>query len=467
VTGIRGAMPRLAWTALLLAAFTGCEDYNYNPGAGREDVSLYLIVSEPTGDTLKPLLGVEWNTSQPPAGGGIGPLQQLRTMGVEAILPTGGSLKLSGLFPHPAADPDDPASYCFPEADSAYRAILAAGLDPMLSISTDEYVREYRDGSAPEVGDPLTRVLSLLVGHYADTGIWGAGAIDRVELTMGLSDSCTAEDAQAAASRLNSAVSALMEGYASVAVGGCGPGGTDVDSVVASAVRIIRGFSEAGTRPAFLSCRFETDNPLQYDRLGKELISVLDEEGFAGTELFLSGWGPSAHSRYGEAPSAAMLTASWMSLQDAGFAEAYLTATAEWALSADGTPATALWLFALWRECAEHPVRLGTCITMDGDQWSVQDSADRLWVLAGQDSTGEVAILLANLTEDTARVDISLYAPGLLAGLGDNVLRVEPLEGGLLRSPLDDGPLKILPDEALLVMASPECTGADTPGRRL
>jgi hypothetical protein len=461
-------MPRLAGSALLLTLLTGCEDYNYNPGAGREDVSLYLIVSEPTGDTLKPLLGVEWNTSQPPPGGVIGPLLQLRSLGVEAILPTGGALKLSGLFPHPSADADDPASYCFPEADSTYRAILDAGLAPMLSFSADEYVSEFRDSIAPAVVDRFPVVLSRLVGHYADAGIWGAGVIRRIELTVGTRDSShTEEETQAVTTRLNGSVSALLEEYSSVAVGGCGPVGDDMDSVLADAGRILGGFAETGTRPAFISCRFVSDNPLQYDRLGEELRSLLEVEGFSEMEVFLSGWGPSEQPRRGEAPSQALLTASWMSLQDAGFAEAYLAATEDWARRADGSPAATLWLFTLWRECAEHPVRLGTCVTMDGDQWSIQDSAERLWALAGQDSTGEVAILMANMTEDTASVDISLFAPGLLTGLGDSVLRVEPLEGGITRSPLDHGPLKILPKEALLVIASPEYTGADSPGRRL
>jgi len=469
VTRIPRAATCLAWSALLLTAFAACEDYNYSPGAGRQDVTYYLIVSEPTGDIRQPRLGVVWDISRPERCE-LRPLLQLRSMGVEAILPAGSALDMPVLFPDPAADPANPSSYSFTGADSTMQLIREAGLDPMLSISIDECLMEFRDSTAQrgsDCADALTAVTSGLVGHFADAGVRDEAVIARVELTGGLSGSCSLEEMPAAGSNLLNAMSALMREFPSMPVGGGGFGEDVADSLLTDAKRFIRECAETDTRPAFISCRLETDDPLRYAGLGRELRSTLDEQGIAGMELLLSGWGPPARALNGQTPSMALLTASWMQIQDAGFTEIYLTATADWACSNDGTPSSVLGLFALWQECAKHPVRLGTGITMDGDQWSAPVGAETLWALAGEDSRGELAILLANLTADTVRVDLSLLTPGLLAGFSDSVIRIDPLNGGLMRRPLDDGPLEIMPDEALLVIAAPELPGADTPGRRL
>jgi len=425
--------PAPALLALALAVLPGCDDYNYSPGAGRTDLSYYLLVSDPTGDTLAVPAGVRWDPLRSP-GGGPGPLLQLRSMGVRAVLPTGDAWDLSAFLPDSGADAGDPESWHFEEADSALRLVLEAGLVPLPSLRLDD--------RACIAGTDPAGVLVRVVGHCSDSSSWGAGAVPRIELKPTPDDS-----------------------------GGCGLP-ADMEELLALPVEIVRrtpgrfgrilsadaadvrsGIQDAERMGVTAhSCVIVTDDPLDYVAAGENLAGVAG----AGRGLpILTGWGPEGHGTDDAPPSPALLTASWICILDAGFEEAWLDADGDWYRNHDGSPSPLLWLFALWRECGEHPSRLGTFVTMDGDQWAAVEGSDRLWALAGEDETGEVAILLANLTGDTACVDVTLLRNGLRGGLAGRVLRAGPAEGGIVSDPAEERSITMMPGEALLVVGTP------------
>lgn len=411
----------------ILASVPGCDQGNYSPGAGRDDVSFFILVGEPTGESLRPLLGLEL-TSEADIRWDGNALASLEEIGVRTL----------AYAPVTLAD-------SLPDGDPNLRGIIGSGMQVLLEFSISG------EGTAHD-GYPL---LSQAVRQCTDAALWGEGA-SRVDILITSLDGDTLDmDVLSfSAGRLAETVRALRSEFPSLSVG-AGGWTLESDRWKGVASELIDALGGTSSRPGFISFRLPPGMPSDITPLVSELRRLLGEQGLGETELVLSGWTPEDADAPGRSPSQALLAAWWISLQSAGLADAFLAPGAGWDSFADGTPSPLLGTLSLFSEFADHSSRLATAVTMDGDQWCEPDGRNRLWVLAGEDSSGEVAVLLANTTSDTATVDVTYLVPTLAAGFRTDVMRVDPSDGRTVWTGPDRPSLEIVPQEALLVIAAP------------
>ncbi|MEA3309055.1 MAG: hypothetical protein U9Q70_06035 [Chloroflexota bacterium] len=133
----------------------------------------------------------------------------------------------------------------------------------------------------------------------------------------------------------------------------------------------------------------------------------LDRRGYTATESHITEWNTETNESTGRdaavalrvgAQGATLMTAAWIGLQEQevdvsmffrGTDPAMDNPTFYGIFFANGQPKKMALAFSLWSQLAAHPSRMN--ITTTGG-----NASSPLWVLAGENAVGEIALLIAN-----------------------------------------------------------------------
>ena len=157
-----------------------------------------------------------------------------------------------------------------------------------------------------------------------------------------------------------------------------------------------------------------SNDPQDYVKAAQFYRSELDAHGFASVRMHVTEWNTESRGREADITpeearlggrGAAILTAAWIAMQQYGVSEATFYRGPDPALDAstfygmfyaDGRPKRAALAFSLWAELARHPQAVNITLSGPSD----------LWILAGQNAAGEVALLFANPTGEAVRLTL-------------------------------------------------------------
>ncbi len=229
------------------------------------------------------------------------------------------------IFPDPAADPDDPASYNFGPTDQAVTAIQR--------LPAQVYFRVGRSQSAlsnPPVDDPVdpdslafdryANILRHVVMHYVQG--WNHGFVNAVrhweiwnEPGLGaVFWSGTPQQYYAFYKLMSQTIKSVDSG---LQVGGP----TEANNYAAGPYReAFISFCAANNVPLdFFSWHWYplfTNDPLEYVILSSDLRKILDSYGFTSTQLVLSEWGSSVAVPLSGLPAAAYAATAMIYMQD-------------------------------------------------------------------------------------------------------------------------------------------------------
>ncbi len=373
--------------------------------------SLLTVDAAPGGETLRPLLGVNVG----PIPGGTDPnnadvTAQYQAIGVTMIRTHGysGPLDMSVIYPDQNADPTDPASYHFERSDRVFRAILDGGFEPYLRLG-DSWNTPGLEQRAPTNPQNWVRAAVEVVRHYRQMAAEAGIPLRYVEIwNEPNSKQFWDSTPQAFFDLFAQTAQALKAEFPDLKVGG--PGLTQGAVMLPQGQQYTENFlaylQDHGVPLDFLSWHLYSGNPDDYRQAARFYREQLDAHGYTEAESHITEWNTAAEngelrvsdvSLRAGGKGASLLSAAWIVLQEEGVDVSTIFRGTDTSIDvpsfygifyADGRPKHPALAFSLWARMAAHPRRL-----------NVSHGDDGLWVLAGQDDGGEIALLIVNPTE--------------------------------------------------------------------
>ncbi len=376
---------------------------------------LTVAVGAPTGEEIRPLLGV--NIGPVPAGDNptnADLTDAYHRIGVTMIRTHDyfGPLDMHVMYPDQDADPADPASYDFAASDEVFRAILAGGFEPYLRLGDSWGMgRGYPPirRRAPTNPSNWVRAAVEVVRHYRALAAEAGVPLRYVEVWNEPGNRQFWDDTPEAFFDLfASTVIALKAEFPDLKVGGPGflPSGA-LTAQGQEGVRDFLAYMNMHLVPLdFLSWHLYANDPDSFVQAAIFYRQMLDTYGYPQAESHITEWNtavrqsrdPGAPDLRYTARGAAILSAAWIGLQEyqVDVATFYrgpdpdIHAPQYYGLFyANGRPKPIALAFSLWAELTRHPQLLALALWPNGGQWA----------LAGRDEAGEIAILLVNPTE--------------------------------------------------------------------
>ncbi|MFO0839152.1 MAG: hypothetical protein U1D55_11590 [Phycisphaerae bacterium] len=398
-------------------------------GTGTLDASTTTIthtirIDETAKATIRPLLGVNAGPAAQPID--RHPLDLTTTyqkLGVTIIRTHDfdGPLDMATMYPDQNADPSLDSSYDFTASDAYYQPIIGGGFDVYLRIGDSAGTAAgFPDKSprAPINAANWAAAALRVVAHYNDAARWGRSAVRYVEIGNEPDSSHFWDSTRDAFFDLyRQTATALKSAYPGLKIGG--PGITESAYKTTVGQTWFTGFlAYCRTNAApldFFSWHTYTNAPADIATATAYYRAQLDAYGFATTESHITEWNTETHTasmtpdaslaatlRDG-GQGAAIVTAMWIELQDAGVAASMFYRGRDpepdrteyyGLLGADGHMKRSAMAFQLWARMASI---YGTRVAASVDS----SSATSIYLLAGQASDGSIAVLLANASEQT------------------------------------------------------------------
>ncbi|HFD39453.1 MAG TPA: hypothetical protein ENJ31_06345 [Anaerolineae bacterium] len=369
-------------------------------------VGLLTVDAAPSGETIRPLLGVDggplpanWQSDNPAL------TEQYHEIGVTMVRThdLGGPLDMAVMYPDQNADPQDPASYDFETSDRLFAAILDGGFEPYLRLG-DSWTVRGQEQRAPTNPDHWVQAAVEVVRHYDEMSRQAGVPLRYVEIWNEPNfkqfwDASPREFydlfAQTAA--------ALKTEFPHLLVGGPGlasSGGSLTPQGEQYTQRFLDYLQQHDTPLDFLSWHVYSSDAAIYLQLAAFYRQQLDDHGYTQAESHITEWNTAMQGEdetdavRNTARGAALMSAAWIALQEGGvdvstFYRGNESEQGNMGLFyTNGRAKPMAGAFSLWARMAAHPQRL-----------NVSHGDDGLWVLAGQDDGGEVALLIVNPTE--------------------------------------------------------------------
>ncbi|MEW6092996.1 MAG: hypothetical protein AB1531_03425 [Chloroflexota bacterium] len=393
---------------------------------------LTVTIGAPTGESIRPLLGINAGPV-PIEADGADLTAAYQEIGVTLIRTHDfcGPLDMATMYPDQNADPYNPASYDFSASDQVFAAILGGGFEPYLRLG-DSYgsANGFPPARPRAPVNPEHWVLAAVevVRHYHELAEEAGIPLRYVEIwnEPDLSQFWDGSQ-QEFFSLFDQTAHALKNEFPTLLIGG--PGLTQASALATPEShpgRLTSGQGQEYTRAFldylqsrqtpidFFSWHMYSNNPKDFVKAAQFYRTELDTRGFTQVPLHNTEWNTALNTDNQAATEefglgghgAAILTASWIAMQQEGIAEVTLYRGSSPSnriglgiFFADGQPKRAALVFSLWAELVQHPQWLR--LTLDGDD-------PGLWLLAGQAETGEIAILIANPTEQSVVVQMIL-----------------------------------------------------------
>jgi len=393
--------------------------------SGEAIAGVTLTLGAPTGGVIQPLLGV--NIGPIPAGAKTNAdlTDAYHTAGITMIRTHDyyGPLDMATMYPDQSADPRDPASYNFTESDRVFAAILAGGFEPYLRLGDSwNNGRGYPPANprAPTNPDTWAQAAVEVTRHYLDMSRQAGVEMRYVEI-WNEPDGAKFWDGTRDEfySLFDATARALKQKFPDLLVGG--PGFTPAGALSQKGQTFVRGlldYAQTQQTPFdFLSWHMYSNNPQNYVTAAQFYRAELDAHGFESMPMHVSEWNTDARGRDKSITDeearvggrgAAILTAAWIALQQNGVTESMIyrgpdpdinAPTFYGIFYADGRPKRSALAFTLWSEFAKYSQAINIQLS----------KPNGLWILAGQNANGEVAILFANPTDHP--VTLTLLRP--------------------------------------------------------
>jgi len=388
-----------------------------SPSAGRDysplpSPEITIIVGSGTNQTIQPLLGVNIG----PAPAGTDPknadlTKAYQQIGVRMVRTHDfyGPLDMSTLYPDRARDAENVESYRFQASDAKWRSIVNGGFEPYFRLG-DSW-NNARPPANPQERANWVRAAVEVVQHYRE-GKWD-GFKTPFRYVEIWNEPDNRQFWQAPHSPLEyfqlyaETARALKQSFPDLRVGG--PGLTQTGAITPQGKKWLHDFlvfiKQNNAPLDFFSWHLYANDPQEWANAAHFYRQELDSSGFLAVEMHVTEWNTSIRQMADKSPEAlalrtggkgaAILTAAWIVLQDNGIAvstfyrgpDPDIAAVEFYGLFyADGKPKRSALAFGLWAQMADHPNRL---------QLTADPKTD-LWMLAGKDQSGEIALLLAN-----------------------------------------------------------------------
>jgi hypothetical protein len=391
-------------------------------GTAKADTT--ITIGAETGSTILPLLGV--NVGPVPAGddpANADVTAEYRDIGVRLIRIHGyyGPLDMSAMYPDLSRDPASPSSYSFAESDRVWRAIADSGSEPYFRLGDSygnvrpptnsaertnwekaamEVLRHYRTGKWNGFSTPFRYVEIWNEPDYDQFWPKPLTALDYYQLYTETSTK-------------------IRQQFPDLKVGG--PVVTQYCASTPQGKKWVGDFLDyVKTKNApldFFSFHMYSNDPSEYAEAARFYRSELDARGFTSTELHITEYNTnikrdsdtSAETMALRTGSmgAAIMTASWIGFQDNKIDGAFLYRGTDTTINlksfygmfyADGRPKKSALAFSLWSKMSAYPERLATSPSPDTS----------LYLLAGRNSAGTVALLIANPSDKTVNARITM-----------------------------------------------------------
>ncbi len=373
--------------------------------------TLLTVDPAPSGETLRPLLGVNLG----PVPGGTDPhnadvTAQYQEIGVTMIRTHGysGPFDMSIMYPDQNADPTDPGSYQFGRSDRVFRAILDGGFEPYLRLG-DSWNTPGLEQRAPANPQNWVRAAVEVVRHYRQMAAEAGIPLRYVEIWNEPNSKHFWDSTPRAFFDLFAQTAlALKAEFPDLKVGG--PALTQGAVMLPPGRQYTDNFltylQDHDVPLDFLSWHIYSNDPEDYREVARFFREQLDAHGYADAESHITEWNTAADTGSGVVSDvslraggkgASLLSAFWIVLQEEGVDVSTIFRGTDTSIEvpgfygifyADGRPKHPALAFSLWARMAAHPQRL-----------NVSHGNDGLWVLAGQDERGEIALLVVNPTE--------------------------------------------------------------------
>lgn len=392
---------------LMLAGMGGAQSVAPQPAAP-VDVTITLGAAD---GAIRPLLGV--NVGPIPAGerGNADVTDGYHRIGVTQIRTHDyyGPLDMATMFPDQNADPSQAASYDFTESDRVFDTILVGGFEPYLRLG-DSWNSGFRfpkaNPRAPSNRAHWVRAAVEVVRHYRKM----AGARLRYVEIWNEPDLKQFWDApkQDFFPLFDETARALKTAFPELKVGG--PGFTPAAALTPQGRNLTISFLDYlqshKTPLDFFSWHMYANDPSAFVNAAQFYRAELKAHGFAFTESHLTEYNTNERRREAEVSAveirlgghgAAVITAAWIGLQQQDVAAATFYRGTDTAMKlptffglffANGKPKRAALAFSFWSQMAGYPTRLRVLTAGKGDA--------QLWLLAGKNASGEIALLAAN-----------------------------------------------------------------------
>lgn len=363
---------------------------------------------------IKPLLGVNMGPVPTGKAGNADLTSAYQQLGVNLIRTHDftGPFDLSAIYKDQNADPANPSSYNFAESDRAYDAILKGGFELYLRVGNS-----YGNSQKVTNRDNLVKAIVEVVRHFNDDKRWGK-KLRYVEIWNEPDNKqFWLNDRAEFAPFFVQAAKAIKTALPEVKVGG--PGFTPAGALSPQGQQftndLLNQLQKEKVQIDFFSWHVYSNDPQDYATAAVFYREALDKHGYTKTESHISEWNtdtfdrsqpggkvevPDAVVLRASAKASAFTTAAWIVLQQKKVdvstfyrgPDPDINAPQFYGIFyADGKPKPTALAFRLWAKMAAHPTRLA--LTMNGgDPKSV-------WTLAGQNASGEIAILIANISD--------------------------------------------------------------------
>ncbi len=390
-------------------------------GLAAADV-VFTVGGELTASPIRPLLGV--NAGPTRAGDASNPdfTSIYQQAGVTMIRTHDfyGPMDMPVIYPDQNADPNNASSYHFEESDAVFRGIVNGGFEPFLRIG-DSYnnVRTVTNRAN------WAKAAVQIVRRYTDTTLWGTSRVRYVEIYNEPDNPTFWRGTQSEFYQLYAETAkALKSAFPNLKIGG--PGFAPSASMAPAAQPWSRDFvsymKTNGVPLDFLSWHIYSDSPAQFATVTDYYRNLLDTNGFTSAESVVTEFNSQDTERSGNpatrtgAQGAALMTAGWIVLQQKGIAASTFYRGQDTSIKlptfyglwlADGTPKPVGLAFTLWTRMTKFTNRLDVTATGTG--------AANLYILAGRDSAGSRAFLIANPTANATSWQIA-QAGGIPAG---------------------------------------------------
>jgi len=379
---------------------------------GGQSADFTITIGTPTGKTLKPLLGV--NVGPIPAGNdprNADLTAAYQQIGVTMIRTHDyyGPLDMATMYPNQNADPSNPASYDFTASDKVFEAILAGGFEPYLRLGDSwNNAPGYPPANPRRPINPTNWVRAAVevVRHYKELSQRKGIPMRYVEIwnepdNRRFWDGTPVEFFQLFA---QTAI-ALKTAFPDLKIGG--PGLTPAGFKAPQGQQYTRSFLEYMQRNNvsfdFFSWHIYSNDPTDFTGAALFYRELLNQYGYTKAESHITEWNTEFREGQGGDPAlrtgaqgAALMTAAWIGLQQQGVDVSTFYRGTDPSLAlptfyglfyADGRPKPVALAFSLWSQMAAHSQQLNL---------ATSPSTSGLWMLAGQNSEGEIALLMAN-----------------------------------------------------------------------
>lgn len=377
------------------------------------DVSVTLAGT--TNREIRPLLGV--NVGPVPAGNDpANPdlTDAYHEIGVTLIRTHDfyGPLDMAVMYPDRTRDPAFPESYDFRESDHVWRAIVEGGFEPYFRLG-DSWNNSKPPANALERAN-WVRAAVEVVRHYRE-GQWNGfhTPFQYVEIW-------NEPDNQQFWSQPHTPMEyfqlyvetaqALKQAFSDLLVGG--PGVTQAGAFAPRGQEWTRSYLayiyENNAPLDFFSWHIYSNDPNMWVSAAQFYRGELDAHGFEAAAMHVTEWNTDIRQVENDreetlalrtgGKGASILTAAWIAMQQNGIAVSTFYRGSDPSMDAvefyglfyaNGNPKRTALAFSLWSQMAAHPQEVSVS--------AVPETG--LWILAGQDASGETALLVANPTE--------------------------------------------------------------------